>query len=202
MEPIRRSPDDLDTQPSEGPRDQFNTTGELIDNFIDDNYTDILSSGSKGAEGAMASPGPVKIGHKKDGRGRLPHRFHVFLPPPLTRPLDPLLILHHLGFNSYLLPPHNNNLMETPSSTMDWYIPDGTNRRLVDLLLQDRRPSNIRSPGGGSTASVVRLPYLTLFYQCTLFLIDMDVREDLLGEHNNDDDRDSTAQQNPLTLMN
>ena len=41
----------------------------------------------------MAPPGPVKIGHKKDGRQRRPHRFHVSRPPPLTRPLDPLLVL-------------------------------------------------------------------------------------------------------------
>ena len=39
----------------------------------------------------MAPPGPVKIGHKKDGRQRRLHRFHVSRPPPLTRPLDPLL---------------------------------------------------------------------------------------------------------------
>ena len=36
-----------------------------------------------GAEGAMAPPGPVKIGHEKDGRRRRPHRFHVSRPPPL-----------------------------------------------------------------------------------------------------------------------
>ena len=30
----------------------------------------------------MAPPGPVKIGHKKDGRRRRPHRFHVSRPPP------------------------------------------------------------------------------------------------------------------------
>ena len=29
----------------------------------------------------MAPPGPVKIGHKKDGRQRRPHRFHVSRPP-------------------------------------------------------------------------------------------------------------------------
>ena len=34
----------------------------------------------------MAPPGPVKIGHKKDGCQRRPHRFHVSR-PPLTRPL-------------------------------------------------------------------------------------------------------------------
>ena len=26
-------------------------------------------------------PGPVKISHKKDGRQRRPHRFHVSCPP-------------------------------------------------------------------------------------------------------------------------
>ena len=30
----------------------------------------------------MPPPGPVKIGHKKDGRQRRPHRFHVSRPPP------------------------------------------------------------------------------------------------------------------------
>ena len=34
-----------------------------------------------GAEGAMAPPGPVKISHKKDGRQRRSHRFHVSWPP-------------------------------------------------------------------------------------------------------------------------
>ena len=48
-----------------------------------------------GGEGAMAPPGPVKIGHKKDGPQRRPHRFHVSR-PPLTRPLDPLLDLSSL----------------------------------------------------------------------------------------------------------
>ena len=38
----------------------------------------------------MAPPGPVKIGHKKDGCRRRPHRFHVSR-PPLTQSLDPLL---------------------------------------------------------------------------------------------------------------
>ena len=46
-----------------------------------------------GAKGAMAPPWPCKIGHKKDGCQRRPHRFHVSR-PPLTRPLDPLLVSH------------------------------------------------------------------------------------------------------------
>ena len=42
------------------------------------------SSGSRGGgpRGPWPPPGPVKIGHKKDGRRRRPHRFHVSRPPP------------------------------------------------------------------------------------------------------------------------
>ena len=46
--------------------------------FLFFNYT-VADPG--GAEGAMAPPGPVKIGHKKDGHRRRPHRFHVSRPP-------------------------------------------------------------------------------------------------------------------------
>ena len=45
----------------------------------------------EGPRGPCPTLGPVKINHKKDGRQRRPHRFHVSCPPPLTRPLDPLL---------------------------------------------------------------------------------------------------------------
>ena len=55
-----------------------------------------ISSGSRGAEGAMAPPSPVKIGHKKDGHQRRPHRFHVSR-PSLTRPLDPLLFISQMS---------------------------------------------------------------------------------------------------------
>ena len=35
-----------------------------------------------GGRGGHGPPGPVKIGHKKDGHRRRPHRFHVSRPPP------------------------------------------------------------------------------------------------------------------------
>ena len=35
-----------------------------------------------GPRGPWPPPGPVKIGHKKDGHRRRPHRFHVSRPPP------------------------------------------------------------------------------------------------------------------------
>ena len=46
-----------------------------------------------GPRGPWLPPGPVKIGHKKDGHRRRLHRFHVSR-PPLTWPLDPLLKGH------------------------------------------------------------------------------------------------------------
>ena len=53
--------------------------------------TEVLSpsSGSRGLRD-HGPPGPVKIGHKKDGHRRQLHRFNVSW-PPLTPPLDPLL---------------------------------------------------------------------------------------------------------------
>ena len=52
----------------------------------------ISSSGSRGgAKGAMAPPGPVKIGHAKKMAAEGGRIDFMFLAPPLTRPLDPLL---------------------------------------------------------------------------------------------------------------
>ena len=65
--------------------------------------SELCSSGFRGgAEGAMVPPGPVKIGHKKDGHRRRPHRFHVSR-SPLTRPLDPLLLWHLLCYTNAVL---------------------------------------------------------------------------------------------------
>ena len=54
-----------------------------------------------GRRGAMAHPGPVKISHKKEGRQRWLHRFHVSRPPPLNQPLDlPLEPTRDYGYRS------------------------------------------------------------------------------------------------------
>ena len=45
-------------------------------------------------------PSPVETSHKKDGRQRQPHRFHVSWPPP-TRPLDPMLAAHTNTFDKF-----------------------------------------------------------------------------------------------------
>ena len=62
----------------------------------------VNSSGSGGAEGAMAPPDPVKIGHKKMA-AKGGHIDFMFLGPlPLTRPLDPLLVNNMRFFFLYL----------------------------------------------------------------------------------------------------
>ena len=43
----------------------------------------VADPGARGRGGGHA-PGPVKISHKKDGRRRCPHRFHVLSPPPYS----------------------------------------------------------------------------------------------------------------------
>ena len=41
IQPTTGIDDDLDVQPSRGPRDPFNTTGDVMDNYFDENLTDV-----------------------------------------------------------------------------------------------------------------------------------------------------------------
>ena len=47
------------------------------------NGKSVADPGGGGGRGGHGPPSPVKTGHKKDGRQRQPHRFHVSRPPPL-----------------------------------------------------------------------------------------------------------------------
>ena len=58
---------------------------------------------------------------------------------------------------------------------MDWYLPDGSNRRLVEV--QETRIADFRSPGGGTGALVMTLSHLMLQYQTTKYLVDLDTGE-------------------------
>ena len=83
----------------------------------------------------MPPPGPVKIGHKKDGRQRQPHRFHVSRPPPLSQSLDPLLtVLLHFGNRSPLH--HRDALFHKLATPEQRGIPDGflTSRGYLNIL--------------------------------------------------------------------
>ena len=58
---------------------------------------------------------------------------------------------------------------------LEWYVPDGTNRQLVNML--DKSVANFKSPGGGMGAMIVLLPQLNPFYGTDQFLVDLDTGE-------------------------
>ena len=73
-------------------------------------------------------------------------------------------------------------LMKTPPSqpqpgiiVMDWYVPDGTNRRIVEI--PEREIADFRSPGGGTGALILILTRLLLHFNTTKYLVDIDTGE-------------------------
>ena len=58
---------------------------------------------------------------------------------------------------------------------MDWFVPDGSNRRIVEI--PETRIADFRSPGGGTGAMILTLPHLMLHYQTTKYLVDIDTGE-------------------------
>ena len=58
---------------------------------------------------------------------------------------------------------------------LEWYVPDSTNRQLVNIL--DKSVANFKSPGGGMGAMLVLLPQLDPFYRMDQFLFDLDTGE-------------------------
>ena len=120
---------DLDTQPMKGPKETGNVTTDLLDQYIDENYTDVLR----------------------------------------TSVLNP---------NSYLSLP---SVKTSPHQTqqrlmaMDWYVPDGSNRRIVEV--PEKKIADFHSPGGGTGALILTLTRLLLHYNTTKYLIDIDTGE-------------------------
>ena len=84
-----------------------------------------------------------------------------------------------LNFNAYLQPTSDGNTtaraMEHPDMALEWYIPDGTNRQLVNI--QGKSVANFKSPGGSMGAMLVTLIQLSTFYDMGNFLIDLDTGE-------------------------
>ena len=73
-------------------------------------------------------------------------------------------------------------LMKTPPPqpqpgiiVMDWYVPDGTNRRIVEI--PEREIADFRSPGGGTGALILILTRLLLHFNTTKYLVDIDMGE-------------------------
>ena len=58
---------------------------------------------------------------------------------------------------------------------MDWYVPDGMNRRVVGI--PERKIADFRSPGGGTGALILTLTCLLLYYDMTRYLVDIDTGE-------------------------
>ena len=82
-----------------------------------------------------------------------------------------------VNLNSYMTLPSvkTSPPMESRIMALDWYIPDGTNRRIAEV--QDKQVADFRSPGGGTGAFVLTLTGLMLNYNTTKFLIDTDTGE-------------------------
>ena len=120
---------DLDTQPMRGPREQGNTTSDILDHFIDDNYGDVLRSSLLNPSSYMSLPS-------------------VKTSPPQSQPR---------------------------TMAMDWYVPDGTNCRVVEI--PKRKIADFRSPGGGTGALILTLTHLLLYYDTTKYLVDIDTGE-------------------------
>ena len=120
---------DLDTQPMKGPRETGNVTTDLLDQYIDENYADVLRK-------SLLNPSS-----------------YLSLPSVKTSP-------HHT----------QQRLM-----AMDWYVPDGSNRRIVEV--PEKKIADFHSPGGGTGALILTLTRLLLHYNTTRYLIDIDTGE-------------------------
>ena len=120
---------DLDTQPMKGPRETGNVTTDLLDQYIDENYADVLRT-------SLLNPSS-----------------YLSLPSVKTSP-------HHT----------QQRLM-----AMDWYVPDGLNCRIVEIL--DKKIADFHSPVGGTGALILTLTRLLLHYNTTRYLIDIDTGE-------------------------
>ena len=66
-------------------------------------------------------------------------------------------------------PPHHT---QQRLMAMNWYVPDGSNRRIVEI--QDKEIANFHSSGGGTGALILTLTRLLLYYNTTRYLIDID----------------------------
>ena len=127
--PSLQTAQDLDAQPTKGPRELGNATNELLDQYMDENYTDVLRTSLLNPSSYLSLPSVKKS------------------PPQVQQ----------------------------KTMAMDWYLPDGSNRRLVEV--QDTRIADFRSPGGGTGALIMTLSHLMLQYQTTKYLVDLDTGE-------------------------
>ena len=120
---------DLDTQPMKGPKETGNVTTDLLDQYIDENYTDVLRT-------SLLNPSS------------------------------------YLSLPSVKTSPHQT---QQRLMAMDWYVPDGSNRRIVEV--PEKKIADFHSPGGGTGALILTLTRLLLHYNTMRYLIDIDTGE-------------------------
>ena len=111
------------------PKEVGNTTNDLLDQYMDENYTDVLRTSLLNPSSYLSLPAVKKS----------------------PQQLQPRLM------------------------AMDWYVPDGSNRRIVEV--PETKIADYRSPGGGTGAMTMTLPHLMLHYQTTKYLVDLDTGE-------------------------
>ena len=58
---------------------------------------------------------------------------------------------------------------------MDWYVPDGTNHRIIEV--PDKSIADFRSPGGGTGALILTLSRMILHYNTARYMVDIDTGE-------------------------
>ena len=127
--PTLQTDTDLDVQPTKGPREVGDATNDLLDQYMDENYTDVLRTSLLNPSSYLSLPSVKKS------------------PQQGTQKLI----------------------------AMDWYVPDGSNCRLIEIV--DTRIADFRSPGGGAGAMTMTLPNLMLHFQTTKYLVDVETGE-------------------------
>ena len=140
---------DLDAQPTKGPKEVGDATNDLLDQYMNDNYTDILRT-------SMLNPSS-------------------YLSLPLVK--------------------KSPQQVQPRLMAMDWYVPDGSNRRLVEI--SETRIADFRSPGGGTGAIILTLSHLMLHYQTMKYLVDINTGE-LFGWITSGATRNSIVRRNHL----
>ena len=105
-----------------------NVTTDLLDQYIDENYADVLRT-------SLLNPSS-----------------YLSLPSVKTSP-------HHT---------------QQRLIAMDWYVPDGSNHRIVEI--PEKKIADFL-PGGGTGALILTLTRLLLHYNMTRYLIDIDTGE-------------------------
>ena len=128
--PSQQKSEDLDVQPMRGPCESGNATIDLLDQYMDNNYMDVLRN-------SLLNP-----------------NSHLSLPSVSVK---------------------TSPQTQLASLAMDWYVPDGSNHRLIEL--PEKKIADFKSPGGGMGAFIITLTHLLLYFNTTRYLVNLDTGE-------------------------